>query len=102
LERSLSYSEQLLPRQFLTVMDKLWCGVAFAPSDEEIGNFLIARPVGPYPAPSWLEAEAVQVATSYQQEDAAEQQIGGMSKGERRYYCCGNTRYKACIACAFL
>lgn len=50
-------AERLPPRQFLTVMDRLIQGVAFAPSDEEIRTFLIERPVSPYPAPEWLEGE---------------------------------------------
>jgi hypothetical protein len=50
-------AERLPPRQFLTVMDRLIQGVAFAPSDEEIRAFLAARPVAPYPAPDWLEGE---------------------------------------------
>lgn len=68
-------AEQLPPRQFLTVMDQLLRGVAFAPSDEEIRSFLAARPVAPYPAPSWLEADAVPATASHQQEDEIEQQI---------------------------
>ena len=68
-------AEQLPPRQFLTVMDQLLRGVAFAPSDEEICSFLAARPVAPYPAPSWLETDAIPVTTSRQQEDEIEQQI---------------------------
>jgi hypothetical protein len=47
-------AEQLPPRHFLTVMDNLVCGVAFAPTDEEIGAFLAARPIPPYPTPAWL------------------------------------------------
>jgi hypothetical protein len=44
-------AEQLPPRQFLTVMDQLLRGVAFAPSDEEIRSFLAAgrlRPTLPH------------------------------------------------------
>jgi DNA segregation ATPase FtsK/SpoIIIE-like protein len=47
-------AEQLPPRHFLTVMDNLVRGVAFAPSDEEIEAFLSARPRPPYPTPAWL------------------------------------------------
>ncbi len=68
-------AEQLPPRQFLTVMDQLLRGVAFAPSDDEIRNFLAARPVAPYPAPSWLEADVVPATASHQQQDEIEQQI---------------------------
>jgi DNA segregation ATPase FtsK/SpoIIIE-like protein len=50
-------AERLPPRQFLTVMDRLIQGVAFAPSDEEIRAVLTARPVAPYPVPDWLEGE---------------------------------------------
>lgn len=68
-------AEQLPPRQFLTVMDQLLRGIAFAPSDEEIRSFLVARPVAPYPAPSWLEAGAVPATTSSPQQHETEQQI---------------------------
>jgi DNA segregation ATPase FtsK/SpoIIIE-like protein len=51
-------AEQLQPRQFMTVMNQLIRGVAFAPSDEEIGRFLASRPVQPYPAPDWLPGHA--------------------------------------------
>jgi hypothetical protein len=40
----------------MTVMNQLIRGVAFAPSDEEIGNFLAARPVAAHHVPTWLEA----------------------------------------------
>jgi len=40
-------AEQLPPRQFMTVMGRPLRGVAFAPSDEEIRNFLAARPLTP-------------------------------------------------------
>jgi len=56
-------------------MDQLLRGVAFAPSDEEIRNFLAARPVAPQPAPSRLEADVVPAATSHQQGDDLEQRI---------------------------
>ncbi|MCB8923977.1 MAG: hypothetical protein H6662_20545 [Ardenticatenaceae bacterium] len=68
-------AEQLPPRQFLTVMDQLLRGVAFAPSDEEIRSFLAARPVAPHPAPSWLETDAIPATASHLQEDAIEEQI---------------------------
>ncbi len=68
-------AEQLPPRQFLTVMDRLLRGVAFAPSDEEIRNFLAARPVAPHPAPSWLEVDVVPATTSQPQQNETEQQI---------------------------
>ena len=68
-------AEQLPPRQFLTVMDQLLRGVAFAPSDDEIRSFLAARPVAPCPAPSWLEAGAVPATTSQPQQHETEQQI---------------------------
>jgi hypothetical protein len=67
-------AEQLPPRQFLTVMDRLLRGVAFAPSDEEIGAFLAARPVTPHPAPAWLEAE-IAPATSAHEQRETEQRI---------------------------
>lgn len=49
-------AEQLPPRQFLTVMEQLHRGVAFAPSDEDIQGFLGHRPVLPHPAPTWLQS----------------------------------------------
>ncbi len=48
-------AEALPPRRFMTVMDALVHGVAFAPSDEELAAFLAARPAATYPAPEWLE-----------------------------------------------
>ncbi|MCI0575790.1 MAG: hypothetical protein L0331_06225, partial [Chloroflexi bacterium] len=48
-------AEALPPRRFMTVMDALVHGVAFAPSDEELAAFLAARPAAIYPAPEWLE-----------------------------------------------
>jgi DNA segregation ATPase FtsK/SpoIIIE-like protein len=70
-------AERLPPRQFLTVMDRLIQGVAFAPSDQEIRSFLAARPVAAYPAPDWLDGE-----TTIPQEtrviDPNEQEIANM------------------------
>lgn len=68
-------AEQLPPRQFLTVMDQLLRGVAFAPSDDEIRSFLAARPVAPYPAPSWLGANIAPATTSQSWQNETEQQI---------------------------
>jgi DNA segregation ATPase FtsK/SpoIIIE-like protein len=66
-------AEQLQPRQFMTVMNQLIRGVAFAPSDEEIGNFLAARPVAAHPIPIWLEAGGT--TTAIPAPDATEERI---------------------------
>ena len=47
-------AEKLHDRQFLVVLDKLVRGVAFAPSDAEIQQFLASRPVLAQPVPAWL------------------------------------------------
>ena len=49
-----SGAEQLRPRQFLTVMDRLVRGIAFAPADEEIRGFLADRPVSALGHLDWL------------------------------------------------
>lgn len=49
-------AERLDKRQFLTVMQNLVRGVAFAPSDEQIAVFLASRQVPALPRPDWLEA----------------------------------------------
>jgi hypothetical protein len=57
-------AESLAPRHFLTVMEKLVEGVAFAPSDNEIRSFLESRPTTRHPDPEWLEGEVVAVRSS--------------------------------------
>lgn len=47
-------AEKLAPRHFLTVMNGLVAGVAFDPSDEEIEELLMSRPVAPFAPPAWL------------------------------------------------
>lgn len=49
-----SGAEKLEPRHFLTVMNHLVEGVAFAPADEEIEQLLMSRPVAPFAPPPWL------------------------------------------------
>ncbi len=49
-----SGAERLPPRHFLTVLDRLVRGVAFAPSDADIAAFLARRPTPVYPPPLWL------------------------------------------------
>ena len=59
-------AENLPERQFMTVIGSLVRGVGFGPDDEEIYQFLGARPVTNFPAPEWLEdaQEAIQEKTS--------------------------------------
>ena len=52
-------AEKLAPRHFLTAMNGLIEGVAFAPDDGEIEQLLLSRPVAPYPPPAWLEPEPI-------------------------------------------
>ena len=49
-------AERLPPRHFLTVLEQLVRGVAFAPSDADITAFLARRPTPVYPPPRWLAA----------------------------------------------
>lgn len=49
--------------------------VVFASSNDEIRSFLAARPVAPFPTPSWLEADAVPATASHEQEDEIEQRV---------------------------
>jgi hypothetical protein len=70
-------AERLPPRQFLTVMDRLIQGVAFAPSDGEIRAFLAARPAAAYPVPDWLDGEGI-VSHETQVVDPNEAEIARM------------------------
>ncbi len=51
-------AEALGKRRFLTVMQNLVQGVAFAPSDEQIAAFLTSRQVPALPKPDWLQSAA--------------------------------------------
>jgi hypothetical protein len=66
-------AESLAPRHFLTVMEKLVEGVAFAPSDNEIRSFLESRPARHHPNPEWLEGEIVAAASPTPEQDMTEQ-----------------------------
>jgi len=63
-------TEQLLPRQLLTVMNHLLRGVVFAPAM----SLPAAWPVTPHSAPSWwLEAAITPALTSQPQQPETEQ-----------------------------
>lgn len=54
-------AESLPERHFLTVISNLVRGMAFAPSDDEIVEFLDRHPVATAAKPDWIDADAVNV-----------------------------------------
>jgi hypothetical protein len=64
-------AEGLGQRQFLTVMQNIVQGVAFAPSDEQIAAFLASRQVPVLPRPDWLPAASPTVEQASDATDRA-------------------------------
>lgn len=53
-------AQNLPPRHFLTVMNDLKKGIAFAPSDNDIVSLLQSSQVSQLPVPTWLSPNTIQ------------------------------------------